>query len=162
MPPLLFDYNTGAGAFDPDIRFRKVSAMPIYEYTCHACKRRVSLLWQSFTDAESRDPICPRCGSKHLTRLISRVSVVRSEGSRLDDLAEPGNLDGLDENDPKSLARFMRKMAGETGEDLGPEFEEVVGRLEAGEDPESIEESVPGLTGEGGATGMGGDDFGVM
>jgi len=48
-------------------------------------------------------------------------------------------------------------MADETGEDLGPEFEEVVGRLEAGEDPESIESSMPDL----GAPG-GGDDFGVM
>ncbi len=136
--------------------------MPIYEYTCFDCKRRVSLLWRSFADIESRDPVCPRCGGKRLTRLISRVSVVRSEGSRLDDLADPGDLDGLDESDPKSLAHFMRKMANETGEDLGPEFEEVVGRLEAGEDPESIEESMPDLAGEGGGTDMGGDDFGVM
>ncbi len=134
--------------------------MPIYEYTCHGCKRRVSLLWRSFADAENREAVCPRCGSKQLTRLISRVAVVRSGESRLDDLADPGDLDGLDENDPKSLARFMRKMADEGGEDLGPEFEEVVGRLEAGEDPESIEESMPDLGGAGGDTG--GEDFGVM
>ena len=69
--------------------------------------------------------------------------MVRSEESRLDDLADPGDMAGLDENDPKSLARFMRKMASETGEDLGPEFDEVVGRLEAGEDPESIENPCP-------------------
>ena len=139
----------------------EVIAVPIYEYACYDCKRRVSLLWRSFADAESREAICPRCGGKHLTRLISRVSVVRSEESRLDSLADPGDLSGLDESDPKSLARFMRKMASETGEDLGPEFEEVVGRLEAGEDPESIEESMPDLAGDGGM-GMGGDDFGVM
>lgn len=134
--------------------------MPIYEYTCHDCKRRVSLLWRSFADAQSRTPVCPRCGGSHLTRLISRVAVVRSEGSRLDDLSDSGAdaaLSGLDENDPKSLAKFMRKMADETGEDLGPEFEEVVGRLEAGEDPESIEESMPDL---GAAPSS--DDFGVM
>ena len=87
------------------------------------------------------------------------MAVLRSEEGRLDDLS--GSDDplgaGLDENDPKSLARFMRKMANETGEELGPEFEEVVGRLEAGEDPESIEDSMPDL----GASG-GGDDFGVM
>ena len=138
--------------------------MPIYEYTCHDCRRRVSLLWRSFADAESRKAVCPRCGGAHLTRLVSCVSVVRSEESRLDSMADPGNLDGLDENDPKSLARFMRKMAGETGEDLGPEFEEVVDRLEAGEDPESIEQSMPELAGAGdaGGMGMGGDDFGVM
>ncbi len=131
--------------------------MPIYEYLCHDCQRRVSLLWRSFADAESRSPVCPRCGGHHLTRLISRVAVLRSEESRLEDLADPSALDGLDENDPKSLARFMRKMADETGEDLGPEFEEVIGRLEAGEDPESIEKAMPELSSD-----LGGDDFGVM
>jgi len=137
--------------------------MPIYEYTCQDCRRRVSLLWRSFADAETREAVCPRCGGTHLTRLISRVAVVRSEDSRLDNLADPSSLDGLDENDPKSLARFMRKMANETGEDLGPEFSEVVGRLEAGENPENIEQSMPELAAEGGGMGMGGgDDFGVM
>jgi len=139
--------------------------MPIYEYTCQDCRRRVSLLWRSFADVETREAVCPRCGGMHLTRLISRVAVVRSEESRLDSLADPSSLDGLDENDPKSLARFMRKMASETGEDLGPEFSEVVDRLEAGEDPESIEQSMPELAAEGGGMGMGGmggDDFGVM
>jgi len=130
--------------------------MPIYEYFCFDCRHRVSLLWRSFADAESRTAICPRCGKTNLRRLVSRVAVVRSEESRLDDLADPSSLDGLDESDPKSLARFMRRMAAETGEDLGPEFEEVIGRLEAGEDPDSIEKSMPDL-GSGS-----GDDFGVM
>jgi len=132
--------------------------MPIYEYNCRDCNRRVSLLWRSYADAQSREAICPRCGGKNLTRLISRVAVLRSEGSNLDDISSPDDMlgEGLDENDPKSLARFMRKMADETGEDLGPEFEEVVGRLEAGEDPESIESSMPDLDAPGG------DDFGVM
>ncbi len=136
--------------------------MPIYEYQCHDCQRRVSLLWRSINDAQSRSAVCPRCGGSHLTRLISRVAVLRSEESRLDDLADPGALSGLDEaatmpNDPKSLAHFMRKMADETGEDLGSEFDEVVNRLEAGEDPEAIEKSLPDL---GGASSS--DDFGVM
>ena len=145
---------------------RQRGTMPIYEYTCHDCKRRVSLLWRSFADAEERSAACPRCGGTNLTRLMSRVAVLRSEDSRMDDLADPGAMGDLDENDPKSLARFMRKMASETGEDLGPEFDEVVGRLEAGEDPETIEKSMPELAaGEGGGMGgpgMGGDDFGVM
>lgn len=128
--------------------------MPIYEYTCQDCHRRVSLLWRSFTDAESRQAVCPRCGGSNLTRLISRVAVLRSENSRLDSLTDPAVPGGLDEDDPKSLARLMRQMADETGEELGPEFEEVIGRLEAGEDPESIDRAMPDL---GGA-----DDFGVM
>lgn len=137
--------------------------MPIYEYQCHDCRRRVSLLWRSISDAQSRDAVCPRCGGSHLTRLISRVAVLRSEKSRLDDSADPADdgmhaaLSGLDEDDPKSLARFMRKMANDSGEDLGSEFEEVVNRLEAGEDPEAIERSMPDL--DGAATGA---DFGVM
>jgi hypothetical protein len=66
------------------------------------------------------------------------------------------DLPDFDESDPKSLGRWMRKMSAETGEDLGPEFDEVIGRLEAGESPESIEKSMPDLMGEGG-----GDDFGA-
>lgn len=131
--------------------------MPIYEYFCRQCQRRVSLLYRSFADTQTKTAQCPRCGSEHLTRLISRVAVVRSEDSRLDNLADPSALGDLDENDPKSLARFMRKMADETGEDLGPEFNEVIGRLEAGEDPEAIEQAMPELGGAGA-----GDDFGVM
>jgi hypothetical protein len=57
------------------------------------------------------------------------------------------NVPDLDENDPKSLGRWMRQMSAEVGEDLGPEFDEVVGRLEAGEDPASIEQSMPDLAG---------------
>ena len=134
--------------------------MPIYEYRCHDCRHRVSLFFRSFSDVEEA-PTCPRCHGTRLTRLISRVAVVRSEDSRLDDLADPSMLDGLDEEDPKSLARWMRKMSAETGEDMPPEFDEVVDRLESGQSPEEIEESMPDL-GEGfGGGDMGGglDDF---
>ena len=116
--------------------------MPVYEYRCHDCKRRVSIFWRTFSDVDTESITCPRCGRTSLTRLISRVRMVRSEESRLDDLADPGSLPDLDESDPKSLGRWMRKMSGEMGEDLGPEFDEVVGRLESGEDPESIEKSM--------------------
>ena len=129
--------------------------MPIYEYRCHDCRRRVNLFYRSFS-AIAEEPICPRCGSKRLTRLISRVAVVRSEEGRLDDMADPAMLDGLDENDPKSLARWMRKMSAEMGEEMPQEFDEVVDRLEAGQSPEEIEESMPDLGGDLG--GM--DDLG--
>jgi hypothetical protein len=76
------------------------------------------------------------------------VAVLRSEDSHLDDLADPGMLSGLDEDDPKSMARWMRRMSREVGEDLGPEFDEVVGRLEAGESPEDIEAALPDLGGD--------------
>lgn len=133
--------------------------MPIYEYACLDCRRRVSVFFRSFGDLEDATPQCPRCGGTRLKRLISRVAVVRSEEGRLDDLADPGMLDGLDEEDPKSIARWMRRMSQETGEDLGPEFDEVVGRLEAGESPEEIESAMPDLAGDMDA-GTGLDDFG--
>jgi len=118
--------------------------MPIYEYRCHDCRRRVSVFFRSFSDVDD-EPVCPRCGGQHLSRLISRVSVVRSEDSRLDDLTDPGMLDGLDEDDPKSVARWMRKMSAEAGEDMPAEFDEVIDRLESGQTPEEIEESMPDL-----------------
>ena len=124
--------------------------MPIYEYRCQDCKRRVSIFWRTFTEAEEGAPVCPRCDGTDLTRLVSRVRLVRSEESRLDDMADLSDLPNFDESDPRSLGRWMRKMSAETGEDLGPEFEEVVGRLEAGENPEEIEKTMPELMGEGG------------
>ena len=124
--------------------------MPIYEYRCHDCRRRVSVWWRTFSEAAIGTAHCPRCGGEHLTRLISRVRVVRSEESRLEDLADPASFGDLDENDPRSVARWMRKMSNETGEDLGPEFEEVVDRLEAGEAPEEIEKTMPDLGAEAG------------
>jgi len=128
--------------------------MPIYEYRCGSCRRRVNILWRTFEEAETGTARCPRCGGEQLTRLMSRVRVIRSEESRLDDLADPASFGDLDENDPRSIARWMRKMGDEVGEELGPEFEEVVDRLEAGESPEEIENTIPDL-----GAGMG-DDFG--
>lgn len=121
--------------------------MPIYEYGCYDCRKRVNVFFRSFSEVETKAATCPRCGGVNLKRLISRVAFVRSEESRLENLADPSSLAGLDENDPKSIARWMRKMSSEVGEDLGEDFNEVVDRLEAGEDPESIEKSMPELGG---------------
>lgn len=131
--------------------------MPIYEYRCGNCKRRVSIFFRSFADIDKGAP-CPNCGSANLTRLVSRVATVKSEDARMEALSDPSAFGDVDENDPKSMARFMRKMGNQVGgEDLGPEFNEMVDRLEAGENPEEIEKSMPGLGGEGaGDMGMGG------
>ena len=126
--------------------------MPLYEYRCHTCHRLVTLL-RSFSDTST--PCCPECDGTELTRLVSRVAVLRSEESRLESLADPSSLAGLDENDPRSVARWMRKMSEETGEDMGSEFDEMVGRLEAGESPDDVERSMGGLEGPDG------DDYGL-
>jgi hypothetical protein len=65
--------------------------------------------------------------------------------ARLDSLSDPCAWGDLDENDPRSMAKMMRKMGQEMGEELPEEFDEVVDRLEAGESPESIEETMPDL-----------------
>jgi hypothetical protein len=77
-----------------------------------------------------------------LSKLIGRVGYAMSEETRMARLADPSRLGALDEDDPRAMGRLMRDMASEMGEDLGPEFGEVVGRLESGESAESIESSM--------------------
>ena len=120
--------------------------MPLYEYRCQSCNHRVSIR-MSYSEYDRGHAKCTHCQSEQLQRLISRVRVSRSEDSRMDALADPDNLGDVDENDPRSIGKFMRRMGNEMGEDMGPEFDEMVGRLEAGENPESIEADMPDLGG---------------
>ena len=125
--------------------------MPSYTYGCLNCKRRFEI-FMSYNEYGTRPVSCPHCHSDQVRRRIGRVRFARSEESRLESLADPGNLEGL-EDDPKALGRMMRQMSREMGEDIGPEFDEVVNRLEAGQSPEEIAKEVPDL-------GGGGDDMG--
>jgi putative FmdB family regulatory protein len=95
--------------------------MPIYEYECQGCHRRVSVLVRSLTGATS--PRCPRCGSGELSRLMSRFATVKSEDARLEAFADPSQYGDLDENDPQSVARFVKRMGTEMGEDLGEDLD---------------------------------------
>jgi len=72
------------------------------------------------------EPSCQHCGGTDLVRLVSRVAVLRSEEQRLESLADPSRLGDLDENDPESLARWMKKFGREMGDELGPDFEEEI------------------------------------
>ncbi len=135
--------------------------MPTYDYRCQNCSNRVGI-YQSYADYGVKPVACPLCGSAKLTRIIGRVRIAKSEDRRLEDMSDPSFLGDVDEDDPKSLARAMKKMGQEMGEDLPPEFGEITDRLESGEDPEAIEKSMPDLGGgdEGGMGGMGGmDDY---
>src|SRR4030095_8027668 len=98
--------------------------MPIYEYECAGCRRRVSLLIRSITAATA--PACPRCGGTALTRLMSRFTTIKSEDARLEAMADAGSFGDVDENDPASVARFMKKMGKEFGDELGDDFESAV------------------------------------
>jgi len=128
--------------------------MPNYEYRCLDCHRRFEI-YLSFSEYGQKPVTCPHCHSSNVQRKIGRVRMARSDDSRMESLADPSNLAGLDE-DPKSLGRMMRQMSSEVGEEMGPEFDEVVKRLESGQSPEQIEKELPDLgAGEAGG-GMGG------
>ena len=125
--------------------------MPTYLFICEECRRPANLFY-SFADYDQAEPECPHCGSSKMRRRIGRIAVAKSEDARMDTMMDDSALAGLDEDDPKSIGRFMRKMSREMGEDLGDDFGEVVDRLESGESPESIEQTMPDLA-------AGGDDL---
>jgi putative FmdB family regulatory protein len=120
--------------------------MPIYEYRCQVCQRRFSQFARGFSQVTASQ--CPYCQSSDARRLISRFAVLRGEESHLDDLGDPSAMGGFDENDPVSIARYARKMGQELGEDMPPEFNEMVDRLESGQSPEEVEQEL-GMTGDG-------------
>jgi putative FmdB family regulatory protein len=109
--------------------------MPIYEYECRDCQRVVSLL---VLRAAAPAPSCPRCGGAALTRLLSRFATPKSEEARMEALADSGSLGDLDENDPASVTRFMKRMGRELGDDLGGDFEEAVDEAMAGPEADSM------------------------
>src|SRR6266536_1830331 len=96
-------------------------------------------------------PRCPRCGSAELSRLMSRFATVKSEDARLESLGDPSQYGDLDENDPKSVARFMKRMGQEMGEDLGDDLDAAM--------EEAMAE--PGGEGEGGLSEGGLADAGI-
>jgi putative FmdB family regulatory protein len=98
--------------------------MPIYEYRCADCRKKTTVVTLAVSAAV--DPVCSHCGGRNLTKLVSRVAVRKSEGSRLEGLADPSSMGGLDESDPKSVARWMKRMGKEMGEEAGEGFEEEV------------------------------------
>ncbi|OGO68312.1 MAG: hypothetical protein A2Z37_11875 [Chloroflexi bacterium RBG_19FT_COMBO_62_14] len=122
--------------------------MPTYEYGCRDCRKRVAV-FQTYVEYGRSEVVCPNCGSRNLKRLISRVRIARSEDSRIENMGDPDSWGDVDEEDPRAMARMMRRMGKELGEDLPPEFDEVVDRLEAGDDPEDIEGSLPDMGGGG-------------
>lgn len=128
--------------------------MPDYPYTCQDCKKRFTL-FLTYQEYDRAVISCPHCGSTNVSRRLGRVRFARSEDSRLDSLADPSQLAGI-EDDPRAMAKLMKQMSSEMGEDPGPEFNEVVDRLEKGQSPEQIERDLPDL-GDGGMGDFGDD-----
>lgn len=123
--------------------------MPIYEYECQGCHRRVSLLVRTLSGAAA--PRCPRCGSAELSRLMSRFASPKSEDARLESLADPSSYGDLNENDPRSVAQFVKKMGQEMGEDLGDDLDAAMDEaMGEGEGAEAEEASGTGMADTGG------------
>lgn len=120
-----------------------IPLMPAYAYRCLDCRRRFDA-FLTYQEYGKKAVACPHCGSANVRRRMTRVRVLRSDDSRAESLTgDLPDLDGL-EDDPRALGRAMRKMGREMGEDLPPEFDDVVDRLEKGQSPEEIEQSLPG------------------
>lgn len=148
--------------------------MPVYEFLCSKCNRIYS--FHSFKVETDKVPRCPRCGATNLQRVPSRFGVAAPSkaaaadgedgGPNGDDRMEremmrlAAELEGMDENDPRQMAAAVRKMTEIAGEPVTPAMEEMIRRLEAGEDPERIEEELGDALeeemGEGGGGGFGG------
>ncbi len=97
--------------------------MPIYEYRCSDCGKTSSHL---VIKRDDFSPYCKYCGSRSVTKLVSRINVRLSEETRLEKLADPAIMGGLDENNPKSMAKWMKKMGGLVGDELGEDLDQVV------------------------------------
>jgi putative FmdB family regulatory protein len=154
--------------------------MPIYEYACPKC--RVIFNFLSKRINPDRLPTCPKCGNKHLSKQVSRFAMSRglkepaaTAGAAageppMPDFDDPRierammemerDMEHLDENNPKHMAHMMRKMKDLMPPGMVPkELDVAIKRLEAGEDPEKIEEDMGDVLGDF----MGGpDDEGGM
>jgi putative FmdB family regulatory protein len=132
--------------------------MPVYEFLCRACNKIYS--FHTFVTDTDKVPSCPKCGAEDLTRVPSRFGVKAprktsadehgdGDGGGLDDprmeremMRLAAELEGMDENDPRQMARAVRRMTEMAGEPVTPTMEEMIRRLEAGEDPEKLEEEL--------------------
>jgi putative FmdB family regulatory protein len=109
--------------------------VPIYEYRCHACRKRTSVFTRSIGAPDQAT--CEHCGSHETSRLMSRVAVLRPDSDEFDSLDESSMAD-VDENDPRSMARWVRKMSRQMGEPLDAEMQVDLERMEAGEMPDDF------------------------
>ena len=130
--------------------------MPIYEFLCRECNRIFS--FHSFKVTTEKVPTCPKCGATDLHRVPSRFGVASSSkaaadgddnGDGLDDprveremMRFASELENMDENDPRAMAAAVRRMTEIAGEPVTSAMEEMIRRLEAGEDPEKVEEEL--------------------
>ncbi len=120
--------------------------MPIFEFRCLRCGRKTDALVLSRKRID--EVRCRQCGSAELVKLHSRFATPKSEDARLDALADPSSFAGVDENDPTSVARWMKRMGREMGEDFGEDLDQAIDEDLAGESEEGKEGGGSGPDGE--------------
>ena len=110
--------------------------MPIYEYWCNSCQRKVSLYQRELSSL----PSCPYCGNSELKRIFSTFSMHKTYKDVYEDILSDRELtQGMMRNDPKALAEWNKRMSGD--DKAGPEYEEITEKMDRGEWPvEQIEE----------------------
>ena len=118
--------------------------MPTYDFICNKCENRFEV-FMTFSEYGKKAVHCTHCESGNVRRRMTKVRIAKSEESRMESVA--GDFSGFEglEDDPKALGKMMRKMGSEMGEELPPEFDDVVDRLESGQSPEEIESALPDL-----------------
>jgi len=144
--------------------------MPIYECYCSHCHTVFSFF--SRTADTCKRPSCPRCQRLDMERRVSRFAISKGrtepsggeegmpdvDDSRMERVMQElaGEAEGLDENNPRQMARMMRKLYEGTGMPLEGKVEEAIRRLESGESPEKLEEEMGDVfEGEGPMPGEG-------
>lgn len=152
--------------------------MPLYEFYCPDNNKLYTFLARTLSYRE-KTPRCPDNAAFKMERRVSNFAVIgRAKEDDGDDpfagmdeskmeglMAEmEREMSGMDENnpDPRQLGRFMRKMTDLMGDKAPEAMREMVARLEAGEDPEKLEEQFGDFGGEGGemdGPGGGADDL---
>ncbi len=110
--------------------------MPVYEYLCKKCRRKVSVLVRGFSGTP--DVTCTHCGGKDLTRIFSTFATLRTDQDIYGDILDDSALvNRMMHNDPTAMVEWSRRMGGTEGE-KAPEYQEMVERLERGESYESV------------------------
>jgi len=118
--------------------------MPTYDFICNNCQKRFEV-FMTFNEYGKKAVHCAYCQSDNIRRRMTKVRIAKSEESRMESMADDfSGMDGI-EDDPKALARMMKKMGSEMGEEMPSEFNDVVDRLEAGQSPEEIESALPDM-----------------
>ena len=121
--------------------------MPTYDFICNNCNQRFDV-FMTFAEYGKKKVSCAHCKSKNVRRRMTKVRIAKSEESRMESMSDEfSGIENMDD-DPREMARVMKKMGREMGEELPPEFDEVVDRLESGQSPEEIESAIPDLGGD--------------